>query len=466
MAYTNEALGKALEDLTAAYNNFIEKAKDAAIAAMGDTVISQIKQDAKDYIAAELAEQKAALEQAIENAKIALHNSAVEANTTLEQHAAEKKNELSDLITAAENAIKEQETETIEKIKKTDGEIKTGLETLEGELKTGLEKTAAAAKTETENAVTQAKEDLKEYSEDVKAKIKEAKEQFDMKGNELLTKMNRKVNRRFIEFFKNGYIQWPGMPAPETLYKFEGYHWEEVDYDGCFFRAKGKDANPFDGEEQGDAIRNIEGSLWLNTRKEYQHLFNEPHSLFKCQENQGATCPEIDALSSSSERTIFFDASRVVPTANENRPRNRTFIIWQLKRSTIEIDVSGVEKIILKASYEEDRCYEKIPIKHLLTEGNSYHLEADFKVTSTTYWPPPQFATLFFFDHTDNKKLAQSRIPIKGSKCRAKLDFIYNYPAGHDVSILCYSGEDGKTKGVCSEYSNFSLTETPKEDDF
>ena len=41
MAYTNEQLGKALEDLTAAYNNFIEKAKEAAIAAMGDTVIAQ-----------------------------------------------------------------------------------------------------------------------------------------------------------------------------------------------------------------------------------------------------------------------------------------------------------------------------------------------------------------------------------------------------------------------------------------
>ena len=72
MAYTNEALGKALEDLTLAYNNFIEKAKEAAIAAMGDTVIAQIKQDAKDHISAELASQKAALEQAIENAKIAI----------------------------------------------------------------------------------------------------------------------------------------------------------------------------------------------------------------------------------------------------------------------------------------------------------------------------------------------------------------------------------------------------------
>ncbi|QHX42917.1 hypothetical protein GWP43_05070 [Treponema vincentii] len=42
MAYTNEALGKALEDLTAAYNNFITKAKEAAIAAIGNTVIAPL----------------------------------------------------------------------------------------------------------------------------------------------------------------------------------------------------------------------------------------------------------------------------------------------------------------------------------------------------------------------------------------------------------------------------------------
>ena len=116
MAYTNEQLGKALEDLTTAYNNFIEKAKEAAIAAMGDTVIAQIKQEAKDHISAELAAQKTALEQAIENAKIAINNSSTQAHTTLQQAAATasgeltataeaKKLELSALIQTAEEAL-------------------------------------------------------------------------------------------------------------------------------------------------------------------------------------------------------------------------------------------------------------------------------------------------------------------------------------------------------------------------
>lgn len=113
MAYTNEQLGKALEDLTIAYNNFIKKAKDAAISAMSETVIKQIKQDAKTYIAEELTAQKNELMQAIEHAKIALRNSAIEAGSKLTQAAEDKKNELAALITAAESQI----TQTFEDIK-------------------------------------------------------------------------------------------------------------------------------------------------------------------------------------------------------------------------------------------------------------------------------------------------------------------------------------------------------------
>lgn len=116
MAYTNEQLGKALEDLTIAYNNFIEKAKEAAIAAMKDTVVAQIKQDAKEYIAAELATQKDALIQAIEHAKIALRNSAIEADDKLKQSVIEKKNELQSLITIAENTLKEKTDEAAQNI--------------------------------------------------------------------------------------------------------------------------------------------------------------------------------------------------------------------------------------------------------------------------------------------------------------------------------------------------------------
>ena len=274
MAYTNEALGKALEDLTAAYQHFLDKAKDAAIAAMSDTVIAQVKQDAKEHIASELAAQKSALEKAIETAKIALRNSAIEADTTLKQAAEAKKSELAALIPAAENTLNEKRSQILQ------------------EIKTASEKEQAHLEKIKETIITEYEKKSKSYTDSM-----------------------------LIKIFQNGYVQWPGMPTPDTLFTFEGYRWSEVGYDGCFFRAKGKDANPFDGDEQGDAIRNITG------------YFEQ----FPLLTGGGCfTVAQTNLLASGgggwASGTVSFNASNVVPTAEENRPRNRTFIIWQLKK--------------------------------------------------------------------------------------------------------------------------------------
>ena len=274
MAYTNEALGKALEDLTAAYQHFLDKAKDAAMAALSGTVIAQIKQDAKEHIASELAAQKAALEKAIETAKIALRNSAIEADTTLKQAAEAKKSELAALITAAENTLNEKRSQILQ------------------EIKTASEKEQAHLEKIKETIITEYEKKSKSYTDSM-----------------------------LIKIFQNGYVQWPGMPTPDTLFTFEGYRWSEVGYDGCFFRAKGKDANPFDGDEQGDAIRNITG------------YFEQ----FPLLTGGGCfTVAQTNLLASGgggwASGAVSFNASNVVPTAEENRPRNRTFIIWQLKK--------------------------------------------------------------------------------------------------------------------------------------
>ena len=128
-----------------------------------------------------------------------------------------------------------------------------------------------------------------------------------------------------IKIFQNGYIQWPGMPSPDKLFSFPGYRWAEVNYDGCFFRAKGKGANPFNGEEQGDAIRNITGDCGYGFgigRGVVAGVFN--------------ILKQYDASISGGDDYAYhrmnFNVSRVVPTASENRTRNRTFIIWQLKK--------------------------------------------------------------------------------------------------------------------------------------
>ena len=274
MAYTNEALGKALEDLTAAYQHFLDKAKDAAMAALSGTVIAQIKQEAKEHIASELAAQKAALEKAIETAKIALYNSAIEADTTLKQAAEAKKQELAALIMAAENALNEKRSQILQ------------------EIKTASEKEQAHLEKIKETIITEYEKKSKSYTDSM-----------------------------LIKIFQNGYVQWPGMPTPDTLFTFEGYRWSEVGYDGCFFRAKGKDANPFDGDEQGDAIRNITGYF------EQLPLLTGGGCFTVAQTNLLAA-----GGGGWASGTVSFNASSCVPTAEENRPRNRTFIIWQLKK--------------------------------------------------------------------------------------------------------------------------------------
>lgn len=295
MAYTNEALGKALEDLTAAYNNFITKAKEAAIAAIGNTVIAQVKQDAKEYIASELAAQKDKLEKAIETAKIALHNSAIEADSTLKQAAETKKQELASLITAAENTI-----ET--KLTLANQQINDKIQ------KTVQEQFEAAADTT------------------VKAKI------------------NTAINETLIKIFQNGYIQWSGMPSPleDTTLHFEGYSWYEVNYDGNFFRAKGRNAKAFSSkkltieqirngdyifqdDEQEDAIRNIEGWVILNAASTVLRT----SGVFS--KTTGGTHADWGWVGGQKPiDRLIFNLEGVVPTAEENRSRNLTFTIWVL----------------------------------------------------------------------------------------------------------------------------------------
>ena len=52
------------------------------------------------------------------------------------------------------------------------------------------------------------------------------------------------------------YIQFPQQKSPEEL--FPGMTWEELDYDGAFFRASGGNADGFI-EESGDLSKQAEG---------------------------------------------------------------------------------------------------------------------------------------------------------------------------------------------------------------
>ena len=86
-------------------------------------------------------------------------------------------------------------------------------------------------------------------------------------------------------------------------------------YQGYFLRGLGGNSDKL-GVEQGDAIRNIEGSMTLIDGGILSHtgVFNAKP---KTRNHIIASAPSW----SSSE--YEFDASRVVPTANENRPINK-----------------------------------------------------------------------------------------------------------------------------------------------
>ncbi|MEL3902660.1 MAG: hypothetical protein P1P60_07510 [Treponema phagedenis] len=116
MAYTNEALGKALEDLTIAYNNFLTTLKGQVVATISDTVIAGIKQDAREHITHELSEQKAALERAIEAAKEAMDKSAAEVGKKFNDEVEEKRQTIADLLEKAKEALDTKVAATVQVI--------------------------------------------------------------------------------------------------------------------------------------------------------------------------------------------------------------------------------------------------------------------------------------------------------------------------------------------------------------
>ncbi len=243
MAYTNETLGKALEDLTIAYNNFIKNAKDQVVQSLGTDVVNEIKKEANAYVSSQIDEK----------------------------------------------------------------------------IETKISKAMAG------------EEDV--FLAKVDTKILKASENG-----------RNDVSKKFISLYKNGYIQWPGMPSPleDSSLHFEGYSWYEVNYDGNFFRAKGRNAKAFslrrltkeqikDGayvfqdDEQGDAIRR------LFTRITAVMSFYKD---IQGQEYQPPWNMDFGWGGTGREKlwgvNIRRDVENPGETAEENRSRNLTFTIWVL----------------------------------------------------------------------------------------------------------------------------------------
>src|SRR5699024_9114417 len=141
-------------------------------------------------------------------------------------------------------------------------------------------------------------------------------------GNSTTNEMSQTAVTESITPIGMCYTQYPGTETPSTLF---GGTWTLMfNTEGVFFRTEGQGASGFRDGVQGDAIRNIVGGIGPQV---------VGHS-----QSEGATgafrtdITPNGAAQAGADRTYrsySFDASRVVPTASENRPRNRTIRVWR-----------------------------------------------------------------------------------------------------------------------------------------
>lgn len=125
------------------------------------------------------------------------------------------------------------------------------------------------------------------------------------------------------------YIQFPGKATPSSLY---GGKWDLVfENEGIFFRTEGGEASAFGSGIQGDAIRNITGKIETKNfgAGDGSLIFNSTGALNKVTNGGTSTASVESRRNSAIMDRLEFDASRSVPTAPENRPRNRTIRIWE-----------------------------------------------------------------------------------------------------------------------------------------
>ncbi|OWO79305.1 phage tail protein [Photorhabdus luminescens] len=129
-----------------------------------------------------------------------------------------------------------------------------------------------------------------------------------------------------------GYLTCNGQSFDKSLYPklAEAYPAGKVpDLRGEFIRgwddSRGVDPGRVCGTTQGDAIRNITGRLDVRLDGSFSIVDAASGSFTKTRDtSSGLYCLQ-EANYARGADNVTFDASRVVPTANENRPRNVAF---------------------------------------------------------------------------------------------------------------------------------------------
>ena len=133
-----------------------------------------------------------------------------------------------------------------------------------------------------------------------------------------------------------GWLKYNGAPFDKNIYPKLGAVYPAgvlPDLRGEFIRGwddgRGVDAGRIILAQQGDAIRNITGGVQGRNAATSARLFNAGATgAFRTDGEFGSYAAQVDvAIGATDDRfaSLFFDASLMVPTANENRPRNLSF---------------------------------------------------------------------------------------------------------------------------------------------
>lgn len=153
------------------------------------------------------------------------------------------------------------------------------------------------------------------------------------------------------------YIQFPQQKSPEEL--FPGMTWEELDYDGAFFRASGGNADGFI-EESGDlskqeqsveshshefSVSGDTGNMSANATgkvvSSWEGLFNGRSISYSGNmsatgsiawaggDNSGGSHPSTLSINVEHTHSFEFSGETEANSGTETRPENYTMRIWK-----------------------------------------------------------------------------------------------------------------------------------------
>ena len=115
------------------------------------------------------------------------------------------------------------------------------------------------------------------------------------------------------------YLECNGQTVDSSKYpKLYALMHNTPDYRGIFLRGLGGNSADL-GELQGDAIRNIVGTFGLEA-DQWSSASNISGAFYLKRNNVSGESARPDG---ETDSLIEFNASRVVPTSNENRPINK-----------------------------------------------------------------------------------------------------------------------------------------------